>query len=107
MRRILICGIGCFIFAAMAGLPASASASYLGYSSLYHSHHSLASEFYRMDVNHDGILTMREFVAHHKKMGVPQAIAHYKALAARGGITRGNGAIGMTLQQFRAAHGAR
>ena len=88
----------------MAGLPAIAPA-YQVYAT--HSHHSLASEFHKMDVNHDGILTMREFVAHHKRMGMPQAIAHYKELAARGGLTRRNGMMGMTLQQFKAAHGVR
>ena len=103
MRRILILS---FLLAVMAGMPANAPAYYLGSS--IHSHHSLESAFYKMDVNHDGLLTMREFVAHHKKkMGVPQAIAHYKALAARGGITRRNGVAGMTLHQFKMAHKAR
>jgi hypothetical protein len=99
MRRILIC---CFLLAVTAAVPANAPAYY----QVSHSHHSLESAFHRMDVNHDGLLTMREFVAHHKKkMGVPGAIAHYKALAARGGITRRNGVTGMTLHQFKMAHG--
>ncbi len=55
--RILM---SCLIFAVMAGLPANAPA-YQGYST--HSRHSLETAFHRMDVNHDGILTMREFVA--------------------------------------------
>ncbi len=108
MHRILTCGIGCFIFAVLAGLPAIAPACHQGYST--HSHHqsSVESAFHRMDVNHDGIVTEREFVtANHKKMGVSQAAAHYKALAVRGGVTRRNGATGMTLQQFKAAHKAR
>lgn len=102
MRRILLF---CFLFAAMAGLPANAPACHHGHSSKSHHQSSLESAFYKMDVNHDGLLTMREFVAaHQKKMGVTQAIVRYKALAARGGITRGNGTTGMTLQQFKAAH---
>ena len=107
MRRILVCGIGCFIFAALAGLPASAPACHQGYSSHAHHQSSLESAFHKMDGNHDGIVTEREFVAaNHKKMGVAQAAAHYKALAAKGGITRRNGATGMTLQQFKVAHAA-
>jgi len=103
MRRILIC---CFVSALMAGLPANAPAYYQGSS--IHSRQSLESAFYRMDVNRDGILTMREFVSHHKKkMGVTQAIVRYRQLAARGGVTRRNGVIGMTLHQFKMAHKAR
>ena len=105
----LVCGIGCFIFAVMAALPANAPAcNHSGYSSHHASHQSLESAFYKMDANHDGILTQREFVAaHQKKMGTAQAATHYMGLAARGGTTSRNGEMGMTLQQFKAAHTAR
>jgi len=108
VRCKLICGIGCFLFAVMGGLPANAPACHQGYSSQSHrSHQSLESAFYKMDANHDGILTEREFVAAHQKTGTAQAAAHYKGLAARGGITTRSGVTGMTLQQFKAAHAAR
>ncbi len=111
MRGNLVCGIGCFIFAVMAGLPANAPACNSGYGS--HAHHThytqnpLESAFHKMDANHDGIVTQREFVAaHQKKLGTAQAATNYAQLAARGGTTTRNGATGMTLQQFKAAHGA-
>jgi hypothetical protein len=89
--------------AVTAGLPANAPAYYQGYAT--HPHHSLEIAFHRMDGNHDGILTMREFVAAHQmKIGVAQAILRYQELAARGGMTRRNGVAGMTLHQFKAAH---
>jgi hypothetical protein len=107
MRRKLICGIGCFIFTVMAGLPADAPACHQGYSShtAHHTPNPYESAFHKMDANHDGIVTQHEFVAaHQKKLGAAQAAANYKQLAARGGTTRRNGATGMTLQQFKAAH---
>ncbi len=106
MCRKLICGIGCFMFVAMVGLPASAPACHHGTSS-HHSKQSLESAFYKMDVNHDGVLTQDEYVAAHQKKGTTQAAAHYKKLAARGGTTTRNGVTGMTLRQYKAAHTSR
>jgi Ca2+-binding EF-hand superfamily protein len=104
MRRKLVCGIGCFLVAVMAGLPANVPASS---SHSHHAHQSLESAFHKMDVDHDGILTEREFVAAHHKKGTAQAAARYEQLAAKGGITKRNGVVGMTLHQFKAAHTAR
>jgi hypothetical protein len=67
----------------------------------------LEAAFDKMDVNHDGILTEREFVVAHHKKGTAQAAARYEQLAAKGGITKRKGVRGMTLAQFKAAHTAR
>ena len=104
MRRYLVWGIGCCLVTVMAGLPASVPASS---SHSHHSHQSLESAFHKMDVNHDGILTKREFVAAHHKKGTAQAAARYEQLAAKGGTTKRNGVRGMTLHQFKAAHTTR
>jgi hypothetical protein len=106
MIRKLISGIGCFVITVVGGLPANLPAC-----NSYHSHHahhqSLESAFHRMDVNHDGLLTEREFVAAHHKMSPGQAVARYTSLAARGGVTKRNGVTGMTLHQFKLAHATR
>jgi Ca2+-binding EF-hand superfamily protein len=97
----------------VAGLPANVPACHEGssyhshYSSSHHSHQSLESAFHKMDVNHDGILTEGEFVAAHHKTGTSQAAAHYQGLAQRGGTTKRNRVMGMTLHQFKAAHASR
>ena len=77
MRRKLICGIGCFIFTVMAGLPADAPACHQGYSShtAHHTPNPYESTFHKMDANHDGIVTQHEFVAaHQKKLGTARPL---------------------------------
>ena len=96
-------------------LPANAPACHTGgtsgsaYSSTHtsHAHQSAESAFQKMDANHDGLVTQREFVAAHRKTGTSQAAAQYVQLAARGGTTTRSGVTGMTLQQFKAAHATR
>ncbi len=109
MRRKLICGIGCFIFVIASSLAANAPACHPSNQPVsHHSYQSLERAFHHMDRNHDGILTQREFVAaHRQKMGTAQAAAQYRLLAMRGGTTTRNGTTGMTLHQFKLAHGVR
>ena len=66
--------------------------------------HPLAERFQKMDTNHDGILTLGEFIAGHPKMGTTQATAAYKELVTLGGTTTKNGVTGMTFPQFKKAH---
>ena len=46
--------------------------------------HPLRDRFESMDTNHDGILTVQEFVAAHPKMGEKKAAAFYAELANSG-----------------------
>ncbi len=66
--------------------------------------HPLAERFQKMDTNHDGLLTLAEFVAGHPKMGATKATAAYKELVTLGGTTTKNGVTGMTFPQFKKAH---
>jgi hypothetical protein len=65
-----------------------------------------ATIFGKMDTNHDGILTMQEFVAANSRIGAAKATALYKELAAMGGTVQKGRATGMTLQQFAKAYEA-
>ena len=67
-------------------------------------HHSLADRFAKMDTNHDGILTLQEFVAARTKAGPAKAEAFYNKLTLLGGTTTKGSVTGMTLEQFRKAH---
>ena len=62
--------------------------------------HQFMDRFNAMDLNHDGILTMQEFVATNPQMGAEKAGAFYKKLASLGGVTTKDGVTGMTVQQF-------
>ncbi len=107
MRRKLLCGFVCLVFAVLIGLPTSAYAYHIDYQYYHHqTYHSLDRVFHRMDANHDGIVTEREFVAAHSNLTTVQAVARYQKLAVRGGITRRYGVTGMTLHQFKVAHKA-
>ncbi len=66
--------------------------------------HHWRDRFEKMDTNHDGILTVQEFVAAHPKIGPEKATKFYNDLAALGGTTTKDGATGMTLPQFRKGH---
>jgi hypothetical protein len=66
--------------------------------------HPLLERFEAMDANHDGILTIQEFVVAHPKIGEAKAAAFYKGLATLGGTTTKGNVIGMTFPQFRKAH---
>jgi Ca2+-binding EF-hand superfamily protein len=69
--------------------------------------HPLRDRFEKMDTNHDGILTVQEFVAAHPKMGEAKATTFYKELATLGGTTTAkSGVTGMTFPQFKKAHKA-
>ena len=68
--------------------------------------HPLLNRFHAMDTNHDGILTVQEFVAAHPKMGQAKAATFYNQLANLGGVTTKGGVTGMTFPQFRKAHQA-
>lgn len=68
--------------------------------------HPLRDRFEKMDTNHDGILTVQEFVAAHPKMGEAKAVTFYKELATLGGTTTKGGVMGMTFPQFKKAHKA-
>ena len=49
--------------------------------------HPLRDRFEKMDTNHDGILTLPEFVAGHPKMGAQKATQLYQQLVTLGGST--------------------
>lgn len=66
--------------------------------------HPLRDRFEKMDVNHDGILTLAEFVTGHPKMGAQKATQFYQQLVTLGGSTAKGSAAGMTFPQFRTAH---
>ena len=68
--------------------------------------HPLRDRFEKMDANHDGILTVQEFVAAHPKIGAAKAGAFYNELATLGGTTTKGGVAGMTFPQFKKAHKA-
>ena len=52
---------------------------------------ALLNQFEKMDANHDGILTVQEFVAAHPKMGAAKASTIYKELASLGGTIKKGG----------------
>ena len=66
-----------------------------------HSEDSVKAYFEKQDANHDGILTLEEFVAFRPKMNADQATSFYKKLAAAGGTTTKDGVTGMTFDQFK------
>jgi Ca2+-binding EF-hand superfamily protein len=68
--------------------------------------HPLRERFETMDTNHDGILTVQEFVAAHPKVGAKKAAAFYAELATLGGTTTKGNVVGMTFPQFKKAHKA-
>ncbi len=68
--------------------------------------HPLLDRFNKMDANHDGILTVQEFVAAHPKMGEAKASTFYKELVSLSGTATKGGATGMTFPQFKKAHKA-
>ena len=57
-----------------------------------HKKHSLADRFAKMDANHDGILTLQEFVAGHPKLDKEKAEKFYNSLVGLGGSTTKDGA---------------
>ena len=66
-----------------------------------HSEDSLKDYFQKQDANHNGILTLEEFVAFRPKLGAEKATSFYKQLVAAGGTTTQNGVTGMTFDQFK------
>ena len=64
----------------------------------------LLDVFQRMDANHDGILTVQEFVAANSQMGETKAAAFYKELASLGGMVTKGSVTGMTFPQFAKAY---
>ncbi len=60
----------------------------------------LLGVFQKMDTNHDGILTVQEFVAANSQMGEAKATAFYKELASLGGIITKGSVTGMAFPQF-------
>ncbi len=62
--------------------------------------HPLLDRFEKMDTNHDGILTVQEFVAAHPKIGEKKATAFYNELVTLSGTTTKGGVTGMTFPQF-------
>ena len=68
-----------------------------------HSEDSLKAYFEKQDANHDGILTLDEFVAFRAKMGTEKATAIYNKLASLGGTTTKGSVTGMTFEQFKKA----
>jgi Ca2+-binding EF-hand superfamily protein len=64
---------------------------------------SLRDYFYKQDANHDGILTLDEFVAFRATMGTEKATSIYNKLASLGGATTKGSVTGMTFEQFKKA----
>jgi Ca2+-binding EF-hand superfamily protein len=60
--------------------------------------------FQKMDANHDGILTVQEFVAANSQMGEAKATAVYKELVNLGGVVTKGNATGMAFPQFAKAY---
>jgi hypothetical protein len=68
--------------------------------------HHLLDRFEKMDANHDGVVTVQEFVAAHPKAGEAKATTVYEGLMTLGGTTTKGGVTGMTFPQFKKAHKA-
>ena len=60
----------------------------------------LLGVFQKLDANHDGILTVQEFVAANSQMGEAKATAVYKELVSLGGIVTKGSVTGMAFPQF-------